>query len=113
VFEKLEKFQVFWANLEVSPHLRKCCDRKARAACAQSFALRQQAAIEFTCYDHSSRTLVITFNRSHVSIGRAGTPRSLFYCVFAPHICMVLFFAHIPFVANRAFSATPVERLQQ
>jgi len=26
---------------------------------------------------------------------------------------MVLFFAHIPFVVSRAFSATPEERLQQ
>jgi len=26
---------------------------KARAACAQSFALWQQATIEFTCHDHS------------------------------------------------------------
>jgi len=34
------------------------------------------------------------FNRSHVNIGRASTPRSLFYCLFAPHICMVLFFRH-------------------
>jgi len=25
----------------------------------------------------------------------------------------VLFFAHIPFVVNRAFNATPTERLQQ
>ena len=25
----------------------------------------------------------------------------------------MLFFAHIPFVVNRAFSATPTERLQQ
>jgi len=30
-----------------------CCDRKAWAACAQSFALWQQATIEFTCHDHS------------------------------------------------------------
>ena len=30
-----------------------CCDRKSRAAYAQSFALWQQAAIEFTCHDHS------------------------------------------------------------
>jgi len=30
-----------------------CCDRKSRAACAQSFALWQQARIEFTCHDHS------------------------------------------------------------
>jgi len=31
-----------------------CCDRKSRAACAQSFALWQQATIEFTCHDHSN-----------------------------------------------------------
>ena len=30
-----------------------CCDRKFRVACAQSFALWQQATIEFTSYDHS------------------------------------------------------------
>ena len=30
-----------------------CCDRKSRAACAQSFAPWQQATIEFTCHDHS------------------------------------------------------------
>jgi len=30
-----------------------CCDRKSRAACAQSFALWQQAATEFTCHGHS------------------------------------------------------------
>ena len=30
-----------------------CCDRKSRAACAQSFALWQQATTEFTCHDHS------------------------------------------------------------
>jgi len=30
-----------------------------------------------------------------------------------PHICMVLFFAHIPFVGNHTFNATPPERLQQ
>ena len=53
------------------------------------------------------------FNRSHVNIGRASTPRSLFYCLFAPHICMVLFFTHIPFVVNHTINATPPERLQQ
>jgi len=31
----------------------KCCDRKARAACAQSFTLCQQATIEITRRDHS------------------------------------------------------------
>jgi len=30
-----------------------CCDRKSRAAYALSFALWQQATIEFTCHDHS------------------------------------------------------------
>jgi len=33
--------------------IRLCCDRKSRAAWAQSFALWQQATIEFTCHDHS------------------------------------------------------------
>ena len=47
-------------------------DWKSRAASAQSFALWQQATIEITCHDHS-------------------------YCLFAPHICMVLFFEQIPF----------------
>ena len=89
-----------------------CCDRKSRAAYAQSFALWQQATIEFTCHDHSLGTLVIMFNRSHVNIGRASTPRTLFYCLFAPHVCMVLFFTHIPFVVNHTINATPPERLQ-
>jgi len=65
----------------------KCCDRKAPAACAQSFALSQQATIEFTRWD-----------------------RSIIAC--SRHIYTVLFFAHIPFVVNHAFSATPTERLQ-
>jgi len=29
-----------------------CCDRKARAACEQSFTLWQQATIEITCHGH-------------------------------------------------------------
>jgi len=90
-----------------------CCDRKSRAACAQSFTPWQQATIEFTCRDHSPRTLVVTFNRSQVNIGRASTPRSLFYCLFASQICTVLFFTHIPFVVNHTINATPPERLQQ
>jgi len=51
--------------------------------------------------------------RSNVSIGRASTSRSLFYCLFAPRIGMVLFFTHIPFVVNHTINATPPERLQQ
>ena len=31
----------------------RCCDRKARAACAQSFTLWQQATIDITYHDHS------------------------------------------------------------
>ena len=38
---------------------------------------------------------------------------SLYYSLFAPHICMVLFFTHIPFVVNHTINATPLERLQQ
>jgi len=91
----------------------RCCVRKSRAAYAQIFALWQQATIEFTCHDHSSRTLVIMFSGSHGNIDRAYTPRSLYYCLFAPHICMVLFFTDIPFVVNHTINATPPERLQQ
>jgi len=72
-----------------------CVDRKnivaigkSRAASAQSFTLAQQATIEIKCHDHS----IIACSR---------------------HLHMVLFFAHIPFVVNRAFNATPAERLQQ
>jgi len=85
----------------------------SRAAYGQSFAPWQQATIEFTCHDHSRCTLVVTFNGSQVNIGRASTPRSLYYCLFAPHICMALFFTHIPFVVNHTITATPPERLQQ
>ena len=65
-----------------------CCDGKSRVACTQSFALWQQATVQFTCHDH----YIIACLR---------------------HICMVLFFTHIPFVVNHTFNATPLERLQQ
>ena len=64
-----------------------CCDRKSRAAYAQNFALWQQALIEFTCHDHSINAC-------------------------SRHIHILLFFAHIPFVANHKINATPSERLQ-
>jgi len=38
---------------------------------------------------------------------------TLLLLVRAPHICMVLFFTHIPFVVNHTFNATLPERLQQ
>ena len=65
-----------------------CCDRKFRAACAQSCAPWQQATIEITRRDHS----VIACSR---------------------HIHIFLFFAPIPFVVNHTINATPPERLQQ
>ena len=52
------------------------------------------------------RTVAANNNRVHM-------PWSLYYCLFAPHICMVLFFTHIPFVVNHTINATPPERLQQ
>ena len=69
-------------------HHSNCCDQKSRTACAQSFALRQQAAIEITRRDHSI----------------IACPR---------HIYIVFFFRHIPFVVNHTINATPTERLQQ
>jgi len=65
-----------------------CCDQKSWAACAQSFALWQQATIEITRRDHS----IIACSR---------------------HIYIVFFFTHIPFVVNQTFNAMPPERLQQ
>jgi len=65
-----------------------CCDRKARVASAQSFALWQQAKTEFMRRNHSR----ITCSR---------------------HGYILLFFAHIPFVVNNTFNATPPERVQQ
>jgi len=65
-----------------------CCDRKSRAACAQSFAPWQQATIEITRRDHS-------------------------FIACSRHIDIFLFFAHIPFVVNHTINTTPPERLQQ
>jgi len=36
-----------------------------------------------------------------------------FYTYLSNPIRVVLFFAHIPFVVNHTFNATPAERLQQ
>jgi len=52
------------------------------------------------------RTVAASNNRVHM-------PWSLCYCLFAPQVCMVLFFTHIPFVVNHTINATPPERLQQ
>ena len=105
-------FSLFFNCTVFCSRVSLCCDRKSRAAYAESFALWQQATIEITCHDHSSHTLLRSIV-DIVSITRDYTPRSLYYCLFAPHICMVLFFTHIPFVVNNTNSATPPERLQQ
>jgi len=75
-------------NLHILVTATFCCDWEAWAASAQSFTLWQQ-------------------------VTRDDTPWSLYYYLFAPHIYVVLFCAHIPSVVNRTFSATPAERLQQ
>jgi len=58
----------------------RCCDRKDRAACAQSFALWQQATIEFTCHDHSiiacSRHIYIIVLRTHPVRGESHIQRN-------------------------------------
>jgi len=92
-FFRFEKSSVRWKTSRVSKSEKKykcehsCCDRKSWAACAQSFAPRQQATIEITRRDHS----VIACSR---------------------HTHIFLFFAHIPFVVNHTINATPPERLQ-
>jgi len=48
-----------WHDLHILVTAPFCCDRKSRAACAQSFAPWQQATIEITCHDHS----IIAFSR--------------------------------------------------
>ena len=65
-----------------------CYDRKGRAVSAQIFTLWQQATIEITWRDHS----IIAFRAT---------------CIW------VLFFAHIPFMLNRTFNATPTDNLRQ
>jgi len=42
-----------WHNLHILITAPFCCDRKARAACAQCFTLWQQATVEITRRDHS------------------------------------------------------------
>jgi len=54
----------------------------------------QQGTIEIMRRNHSPHALVIKFNCSHVNIGRASTPQSLYYCLFAPYIFGVVLRAH-------------------
>jgi len=91
VYIQLGMIRVTWASVVCNLDQSRdwlCCDRKSRAACAQSFALRQQATMEITRRDHS----IIACSR---------------------HGYIFLFFAHTPFVVNHAINTTPPERLQQ
>jgi len=89
-----------------------CCDRKAQAACAQSFTLWLQARIEITRRSHSSSPSASTFNCSPGSQALLEATHqdhsiriTLLLLVCVTYI-WVLFFAHIPFVVNHAFSAS-------
>jgi len=77
----------------------QCCVWKARASSVQSITLWLPATIEIMCHNHSSHTLAVAFNHPHIIISRDYTPPSLYYC-------LLLFFAHIPFVVNHTFNAT-------
>ena len=52
------------------------------------------------------RTVAASNNRVYM-------PWSLYYYLFVPPICMVLFYTHIPFVVIHTFNAAQPERLQQ
>jgi len=107
-----------WHNLHILVTAPFCCDRKSPSGmCAK---LRTVAAISnrvHTKRSLSSSLLARTINCSPGSQARGHSPRSLhrdhsiISCL--RHMYMVLFFAHIPFVVNRAISATPTESLQQ
>ena len=90
-----------------------CCDRKSRAAYAQSLAPWQQATIQIMSRNLSLRTLVVTFIHSHVNISKATTSHALKLLLVRATYIMVLFFTHIPFMVNHTTNAAPPERLQQ
>jgi len=102
-----------WHNLHILVTAPYCYDLKARVASAQSITLLwQQATIEITCHDHSSCTLVVTFNRSHANM-RDYMPQSLLLLLVHATYIWGLFFTHIPFVVNHTFNATARERLRK
>ena len=75
--------------------------RKSRAACAQSFAMWQQATIEMTRRDNSRshrQQAQSTVHQVHKHYWRSVTmitpSGSLYYCLFAPHIHSVFLHAH-------------------
>ena len=82
------KYSSLRSNISKCEKNKRCMwfDQKARAACVWSFTLWHQATIDIACHDHSWRTLLLRSVVHIVSITRDYTPRSLFYCLFAPHI---------------------------
>jgi len=60
---KVVKFYIYHSKISKEPFWL-CCDRKVRAACAQSFTLWRQATIEITHNDHC----IIAFSR-HIYTG--------------------------------------------
>ena len=89
-----------------------CCDRKSRAACAQSFAPWQQARIEIMLAI-SLRVCLSLRSIVHKSISAVSTSQSLLLLLARATYIMMLFFTHIPFVVNHTINATPPETLQQ
>jgi len=93
---------------------KHCCLLRSEISSGMCAKLRTVAASNNR--DHarniSLRTLVVTFNRSHVNIGRATTSQSLLLLLARATYIMVLFFTPIPFVVNHTINATPPERLQ-
>jgi len=77
-----------WPDLQILPTAPLSCDRKARAASAQSFTLWQQAAIDIMRRNHS-----------------------IIACLH--HIYMRIVLRAYPVVVKRTFNATRTERLQQ
>jgi len=57
----------------------------------------------------SPRGKCVKLHTAAASNNRDQAPRSLYYCLY---YIWVLFFAHIPFLVNHTFNATPTERLQ-
>jgi len=51
-------------------------------------------SLEFMRRNHSLCTLVVMLNRLHLSIGRASTPQSLYYCLFALCLHILVLRAH-------------------
>ena len=100
-----------WHDLHILVTAPFCCDRKAQAACTQSFTLWQPATINLIRHNHAVYSLVIIFNRSHLSICKDAAI-TILLLARATYI-WVLLFAHILFVADHTFNATPTERLQQ